>query len=139
MEGSVNNTELELYKILNNRLGLEIEEIYKIHHLFLLIATALIVLISANLGEPRLHIVIGMVGFFLALAWSRSVEAQKAWKDYWVEQVVSVETSLNIDAWQKIQGGKKHASVSQGMSDLSFGFQVISGVSVLAGIGLLFL
>lgn len=64
MEDNINNVDLELYKILNERVQKEIEEMYDVHRLHFLTVTALITVAGFGYDNPWLNIICGLAGIW---------------------------------------------------------------------------
>lgn len=94
---------LEIYKILNDRMNNEINELYTIHKVFLIIAGALVALTGAMFGDSRLHIVTGLAGISIACLWYISSRAQEKWKDWWTKKTATVEDEIpSVGVWRCI-------------------------------------
>lgn len=94
---------LEIYKILNDRVNHEIDELYTIHRVFLVIAGALIALTALKFGDGMLHLVAGLAGIVIAYFWYKCGTAQEKWKRWWIEETANVEDEIDsFSIWRKI-------------------------------------
>ena len=116
MSDNKNEDILKLtYQLLSERITKEIEELYIIHKIFLIISAAILAGITTNFGNKVLHIICGVIGIFIASYWRQSVVAQERWRNWWMEEIATVENKLmNEDimqpcSWQKYN---KFSSIS---------------------------
>lgn len=96
---------LEIYKILNERVNHEIDELYTIHRVFLVIAGAFIALTAAMFGNGILHVIAGFTGIVIAYFWYTCSTAQEKWKRWWIEEAAKVEDEIkDFRIWREVTG-----------------------------------
>jgi len=102
MENKKEINFLEVYKILNDRINNETNELYAVNNLFVLIMTALFIFVSTKLDEPTILLIFGVVGMLICYAWRESVKYQRKWKLWCIEEAVIIEKNIDgIEIWEK--------------------------------------
>lgn len=97
------STSLEIYKIMNDRVQKEIEEMYDVHRLHMVSVTALITICGFAYQNAWLNFICGTASVFICIIWWMAAEAQEKWKLWWTEQLAIVEHELKgVSIWKKL-------------------------------------
>jgi len=98
------NINLELYKILNERVQKEIEEMYDLHRMYFLTVTALITIAGFAYENGWLVFICGLAGIWICFVWWKAAYAQERWKLWWTIELAKIETNLPDDVciWRRL-------------------------------------
>lgn len=103
MDDNANNVHLELYKILNERVQKEIEEMYDVHRIHFLAVTALITISGFWYENPWLSLICGLAGVWICIVWWKAADSQERWKLWWTTELAKIETKLpDVCIWRKL-------------------------------------
>ena len=98
-----NNSYLELYKILNERVQKEIDEMYDVHRMHFLSVTALITICGFAYQNAWLNLICGLAGLWICIIWWGAAYAQEKWKLWWTQELAKVENKLqSVCIWKKL-------------------------------------
>ena len=84
---------LELYRVINQKLGEEVHETYLINSTYLVVNAGLLAFISQS-NEILLSFIICAMGIVVSSFWYKSVKRAKAWRDYWFDIAKRIEKRL---------------------------------------------
>ena len=94
---------LELYKILNDRVQKEIDEMYEVHRLHFLSVTALITICGFAYQNAWLNLLCGLAGLIICIIWWATASAQERWKLWWTQELAKIENQLpDLCIWKKL-------------------------------------
>lgn len=98
-----NINDIETYKLLWDRIDKEIEELYKIHNMYLIVAGALLAISASNLNNKFVHLTLGLLGVIIAISWFLAVTSQEKWKDWWMKELAALEKDLDLNPiWKRV-------------------------------------
>ncbi len=97
------STNLEIYKLMNERVQSEINEMYDVHKLHMISVTALITVSGFANDNSWLNLVCGAASIVICFIWWTAAQAQEKWKLWWTEQLALVEHELHdVCIWKKL-------------------------------------
>ncbi len=138
--------DLETYKLLWDRITHEVDEVYTINNLFLVMAGAVLAGTAAVFGKSLVHIVAGVLGIVIAWYWRASLTAQLQWKNWWIAEAAELEKRLGlVRIWRNIAGETRGepdaprpppqvAAVSDPLHSMWLVFGIVSTFSFAYGI-----
>ena len=84
---------LELYRVVNQKLGEEAHETYLINSTYLVVNAGLLAFISKS-SDIILSLLICAMGIVASSFWYKSVRNAKEWRDYWFKIAKEIESAL---------------------------------------------
>lgn len=115
----------ELYKVLNDRVQKEIEEMYDVHRLHFVSVTALITVCGFGYRNPWLNLICGLAGLIVCAIWWGAASAQEHWKLWWTTELARIENKLaDVCIWRKLIYNER-ADDSRLMQELRMPKQVL--------------
>lgn len=97
------NLNIEIYKILNERVQKEIDEMYDVHRLHFVSVTALITICGFAYQNAWLNLICGLAGLMICIIWWSAAYAQERWKLWWTQELAKIENNLpGLCIWKKL-------------------------------------